>query len=74
MMTSNTNIVKLNCESNTFSHKYLDEMHNACQRNKQIDKANLVPKFKDELELLIVKSKENKCKESSSSLHLPIQL
>lgn len=34
MMSSNTNIVKLNCESNTFSHKYLDEMYNACQRNK----------------------------------------
>lgn len=53
MMSSNTTITKILTESNTVSHKYIEEIQAACLRNKQIQKQNTVPKFKDELGHLI---------------------
>jgi hypothetical protein len=58
MIGSNTKMIKLLCDGNTFNHRYLDEIQNACKRNKEISKVNTIPKYKDELGLLILTVKQ----------------
>mmetsp|Transcript_39273 Transcript_39273/g.37702 ORF Transcript_39273/g.37702 Transcript_39273/m.37702 type:complete len:125 (+) Transcript_39273:993-1367(+) len=51
-MSSNKTIVKINIDSNTMKHKYLEEIQQACARNKLIQKKHTLPKFKEELGIL----------------------
>ena len=66
MMTSNIKIINLKVETNSFNHKYLEELKAACKRNKQILKSETVPRFKDELGHLIEVTKVHTKQESLS--------
>ncbi len=49
----------MNIESNTINHKYVEEIQNCCNRNKNIQKKCVLPKFKEELVKLVEIAKEN---------------
>lgn len=58
MMSSNTKLTKIVLDSNTVSHRYIEEILAACARNRAIKKNNTIPKYKDELGELIRITKE----------------
>lgn len=45
LLKGNNKMTKINVDNNMLSHKYIEEIQNACERNWMIQKKNAMPKF-----------------------------